>query len=170
MKRNAVLHKLEQKQIRDDRPQFHIGDTITVHSRIIEGDKERVQKFTGTVIARDGTGSSETFTMRRVAYGEGMERVFPLHSPRVAKIELLQEGDVRRAKLYDLRGKTGKKAKVRQRVVSRYASKKGAKVQADGNGQPVPKGSEVAVAPVDSVTLAVAAEAETVAAGDEQTS
>src|SRR4029078_5290716 len=84
--------------------------------RIIEGQKERIQVFTGTVIARKGTGASETFSVHRVAYGEGMERVFPLHSPRIAKIEVMKEGDVRRSKLYYLRGTSGKKSKVKGRI------------------------------------------------------
>lgn len=95
--------------------QFNVGDTVKVHTRIIEGEKERIQVFTGTVIARKGTGISETFSVHRVAYGEGMERVFPLHSPRIAKIEVLKEGHVRRGKLYYLRGTSGKAAKIKGR-------------------------------------------------------
>lgn len=116
MSKSAVIQKLEEEQIKKDIPNFCIGDTIRVHTRIIEGEKERIQMFTGTVIARKGTGISETFSMHRVAYGEGMERVFPLHSPRIAKIEIIKEGDVRRSKLYYLRGKLGKKSKVKGRV------------------------------------------------------
>ncbi len=111
--RTAVIEKVEQMQLRKEVPNFSIGDTISVHIRIIEGDKERTQMFTGTVIARRGTGLSETFALHRVAYGEGMERVFLLHSPRISKIELVKRGRVRRAKLYYLRGTSGKKAKVR---------------------------------------------------------
>lgn len=105
--------------------QFNVGDTIRVHTRIIEGEKERIQIFTGTVIARKGTGLSETFSVHRVAYGEGMERVFPLHSPRIAKIEVVKEGHVRRGKLYYLRGTSGKKAKVRGRITSRKTAAEG---------------------------------------------
>jgi len=122
MSKNAVIQKLEQKQLKKDVTPFRIGDTISVHTRIIEGEKERIQVFTGTVIARKGTGISETFSLHRVAYGEGMERVFPLHSPRIAKIEVVKEGHVRRGKLYYLRGTSGKRSKVKGRVTARKAN------------------------------------------------
>lgn len=118
MSRSAIIEKLEKAQLRKKIPAFRVGDTVRVHTRIIEGEKERVQIFTGTVIARKGTGISETFSVHRVAYGEGMERVFPLHSPRIAKIEVIKQGHVRRGKLYYLRGTSGKAAKVRGRHVS----------------------------------------------------
>lgn len=111
--RSSVIEKLESQQLKKSITPFRVGDTIRVHIRIIEGDKERLQVFTGTVIARKGTGLSETFSVHRVAYGEGMERVFMLHSPRIAKIEVTKEGAVRRNKLYYLRGTSGKKAKVK---------------------------------------------------------
>lgn len=116
MSKSTVIQKLEKEQLKKNVPHFRVGDTIRVHTRIIEGEKERIQVFTGTVIARKGTGLSETFSVHRVAYGEGMERVFPLHSPRIAKIEVIKEGDVRRGKLYYLRGTSGKKSKVKARV------------------------------------------------------
>lgn len=116
MSKSAVIQKLEQKQLKKDPGQFCVGDTIRIHTRIIEGEKERIQVFTGTVIARTGSGLSETFSVHRVAYGEGMERVFPLHSPRIAKIEVVKEGHVRRGKLYHLRGTSGKKSKVKGRI------------------------------------------------------
>lgn len=116
MKRSALIAKIESKQLKKDIPSFRIGDTIRVHTRIIEGQKERIQVFTGTVIARKGAGLSETFSLHRVAYGEGMERVFPLHSPRIAKIEVIKEGHVRRAKLYYLRGTSGKASKIKGRI------------------------------------------------------
>ena len=119
MGRKAVIEKLEAKQLKANISEFHVGDTIRVHTRIIEGEKERVQVFAGTVIARKGRGISETFSVHRVAYGEGMERVFPLHSPRIAKIEVVKEGQVRRAKLYYLRGTSGKAAKVKSRAFRR---------------------------------------------------
>lgn len=119
MSRSAVIEKLEKKQLKRKVENFRVGDTVKVHIRIIEGEKERIQMFTGTVIARKGSGTSETFSVHRVAYGEGMERVFPLHSPRIAKIEVMKEGDVRRSKLYYLRGTSGKAAKVKGRVGSR---------------------------------------------------
>ncbi len=121
MSKAAVIQRLEQKQMKKDIPDFRVGDTVKLHTRIIEGDKERIQMFIGTVIARTGTGLSETFSMHRVAYGEGMERVFPLHSPRIAKIEVTKFGKVRRAKLYYLRGASGKKAKVKGLIGNRRA-------------------------------------------------
>lgn len=119
MSKLAVIQKLENKQLKKNITPFRIGDTIRVHTRIIEGEKERVQVFTGTVIARKGSGASETFSVHRVAYGEGMERVFLLHSPRIAKIEVVKDGDVRRSKLYYLRGTSGKASKVKARIGGR---------------------------------------------------
>ena len=116
MSRDALLEEIETSQLKTDIPHFNVGDTIKVHIRIIEGEKERIQVFTGTVIARKGSGLSETFSMYRVAYGAGMERVFSLHSPRIAKIELVRSGKVRRAKLYYLRGAAGKAAKVKEKI------------------------------------------------------
>lgn len=113
MSKAAIIQKIEQKQLKSDAGSFRVGDTVRVHLRISEGEKERIQMFTGTVIARKGSGLSETFSVHRVAFGEGMERVFLLHSPRIAKIEVTKRGRVRRGKLYYLRGATGKKAKVR---------------------------------------------------------
>jgi large subunit ribosomal protein L19 len=119
MSKSAVIAKLEKKQLKKEIPVFNIGDTVRIHTRIIEGEKERIQIFTGTVIARKGTGLAETFSLHRVAYGEGMERVFPVHSPRIAKIEVVKEGHVRRSKLYYLRGTSGKAAKVKGRIGGR---------------------------------------------------
>ena len=116
MSKSAVIQKLENKQLKSKVAKFEIGDTIRVHIRIIEGDKERTQVFMGTVIGRNGTGIGETFTMHRVAYGEGMERVFMLHSPRIANIEVVKRGKVRRAKLYYIRGTQGKAAKVKSKI------------------------------------------------------
>lgn len=115
MSKKPVIQELEKQQVRNDIPDFKVGDTVRVYTRIIEGEKERVQVFTGTVIARKGKGISETFSVHRVAYGEGMERVFILHSPRIAKIEVAREGEVCRSKLYYLRGTSGKKSKVKSR-------------------------------------------------------
>jgi large subunit ribosomal protein L19 len=115
MSRSAVIEKLQSEQLKKEISSFRVGDTVRVHLRIIEGEKERIQVFTGTVIARKGAGLSETFSVHRVAYGEGMERVFMLHSPRIAKIEVTKEGDVRRSKLYYLRGTSGKASKVKGR-------------------------------------------------------
>lgn len=119
--KHRVIQKLEEEQMKKEITEFRIGDTIRVHTRIVEGEKERIQIFTGTVIARKGSGLSETFSVHRVAYGEGMERVFPLHSPRIAKIEVAKEGQVRRGKLYYLRGTAGKASKVKGRFSQRKA-------------------------------------------------
>ncbi len=108
-----VINRLEKAQLRDDLTKFSIGDTIKVYVKIKEGDKERIQPFEGTVISKSGGGLNETFTLRRVLYGEGVERVFPIHSPRIDRITIQREGVARRAKLYYLRKKVGKKARVR---------------------------------------------------------
>ena len=105
-----VLDKIEAEQLKKDVAKFGVGDTVKVHTRVIEGDKERVQIYAGIVIGRKGTGVNENFTVRRVSYGEGVERVFPLHSPRIAKIEVEKKGAVRRAKLNYLRNRKGKSA------------------------------------------------------------
>ncbi|MCB1113181.1 MAG: 50S ribosomal protein L19 [Chlamydiia bacterium] len=119
MSKHASIQKLEKEFMKKSVPEFHIGDTIKVHTWIREGNKQRIQIYTGTVIARKGCGVSETISVHRVAHGVGMERVFPIHSPTVEKIELVREGDVRRAKLYYLRGASGKKAKVKGRLFAR---------------------------------------------------
>ena len=100
----------------DDIPQINIGDTVKVSVKIREGERERIQAFEGTVIARKGSGVSETFTVRRVSYGVGVERVFPIHSPNVAKVETVRHGRVRRSKLYYLRDRVGKAAKVKEQI------------------------------------------------------
>jgi large subunit ribosomal protein L19 len=105
-----VIEKIEKEQLRSDLTPFNVGDTIRVHTRIKEGDRERIQLFSGIVINKQGRGIRETFTVRRISYGEGVERVFPLHSPFVQKIEVERKGKVRRAKLYYLRNRIGKKA------------------------------------------------------------
>ncbi len=111
------IKDLEAKYTREELPQFDIGDTIDVHFRIKEENKMRVQVFSGIVIGRKGSGLRKTFTVRRISYGEGVERVFPVNSPLIDKIEVRKKGRVRRAKLYYLRGKKGKKAtKVREKV------------------------------------------------------
>lgn len=121
MSRNQVIAKLEKEQLKKDSGDFRVGDTVKVHIRIIEGDKERIQMFTGTVIARKGKGLSETFSVHRYAYGEGMERVFQLHSPRIAKVEVMKKGRVRRGKLYYLRGTSGKASKVKGQAAFKTA-------------------------------------------------
>lgn len=107
---SRIIDAIEKEQQKTDRTQFSVGDSVRVHTRVVEGDKERIQIFTGIVIGRKGRGSNETFTVRRISYGEGVERVFPLHSPRIAKVEVEQQGRVRRAKLNYLRGRKGKEA------------------------------------------------------------
>jgi large subunit ribosomal protein L19 len=106
----ALLNKIESTQFRKDNPKFEVGDSVRVHTKVVEGDKERIQIFSGVVIGKRGTGMNETFTVRRISYGEGLERIFPLHSPRVDKIEVEREGNVRRAKLNYLRKRLGKGA------------------------------------------------------------
>src|SRR6187551_1184348 len=105
---------LERRQLRDDRPEFKAGDTVRVHFQVIEGQRRRVQVFEGIVIKRQGAGVRETFTVRKNSFGVGVERTFPLHSPKIDKIDVAAIGDVNRAKLYYLRGKVGKKARVRE--------------------------------------------------------
>jgi large subunit ribosomal protein L19 len=106
----ALLEKIESEQFRKDKPAFGVGDTVRVHTKVVEGDKERIQIFSGVVIGKRGRGLNETFTVRRISYGEGVERIFPLHSPRVDKIEVERKGSVRRAKLTYLRKRLGKGA------------------------------------------------------------
>ena len=116
MGRNALIEAVEQGQLKKDIPSFRVGDTLKVNIRIVEeGGKERVQSFSGTCIARKGSGISETISLHRIAYGEGMERVVFLHSPLVAGIEVVRQGTARRGKLYYLRGTSGKAAKVKGR-------------------------------------------------------
>ena len=110
-----IIQALEQEQLRSDIPDFAPGDTVRVHVKVVEGTRERIQAFEGVVIARSGTGIRETFTVRRISYGVGVERTFPVHSPRLDKIQLMRRGIVRRAKLYYLRNLTGKAARIRER-------------------------------------------------------
>ena len=112
---NDVIREIEKPLRKDHGVSFNPGDTLRVHVRIKEGDKERVQVFQGTVIGRRGGGLGETFTVRKVSGGVGVERIFPLHSPNIAKIERIREGQVRRAKLYYLRGLTGKSARIAEK-------------------------------------------------------
>ena len=110
-----TLDAVDAASLKADIPEFRPGDTLKVHVRVIEGNKSRVQVFQGVVIARSGSGINETFTVRKVSYGVGVERIFPLHTPIIEKIEVVTRGDVRRAKLYYLRDLRGKKAKIRER-------------------------------------------------------
>ncbi len=106
----ALLEKIHSEQFRKDKAEFNVGDSVRVHTRVVEGDKERIQIFAGVVIGKRGRGLNETFAVRRISYGEGVERIFPLHSPRVDKIEVERKGSVRRAKLTYLRKRLGKGA------------------------------------------------------------
>lgn len=112
-----IMNLVEKASMKTEVPVFAIGDTVNVHCRIIEGDRERVQVFTGVVIARSGSGTREMFTVRRIVQGEGVERKFPLHSPRIAKIEVVRSAKVRRAKLYFLRDRVGKATRLVERRV-----------------------------------------------------
>lgn len=110
-----IISVLEQEQLRDDIPAFRPGDTVKVHVKVVEGNRERIQIFEGVVIGRQNGGVRETFTVRRISYGVGVEGTFLVHSPRLAKIEVVRHGIVRRAKLHYLRGLTGKAARIRER-------------------------------------------------------
>jgi large subunit ribosomal protein L19 len=111
---SKVIESIERAQIRADIPQFKAGDTVRVHFKVIEGQRARIQVFEGIVLKRQGSGARETFTVRKQSFGIGVERTFPLHSPKIDKIEVAAIGDVNRAKLYYLRGKVGRKARVRE--------------------------------------------------------
>ncbi len=110
-----IINVIEQEQLRNDIPEFRVGDTVRVHVKVVEGNRERIQVFEGLVIARKNGGVKETFTVRRISYNVGVERTFPVHSPRLAKIEVMRRGIVRRAKLHYLRNLTGKAARIREK-------------------------------------------------------
>jgi len=119
-----IIEQLEQEQVASlsdgkDLPEFHPGDTVRVDVKVVEGSRERIQAFEGVCIARNNDGLNSSFTVRKISYGEGVERVFPLYSPRIAGIKLIRRGKVRRAKLYYLRGRTGKSARIAEKVVQR---------------------------------------------------
>lgn len=113
-----ILNTVTAHQLRDDLPQFKAGDTLAVHVRVIEGDKERIQVFEGVCIKRKGSGTNETFTVRKISHGVGVERLFLVHSPRLAKIEIKKVGKIRRAKLYYLRERRGRAARIKERQVA----------------------------------------------------
>ena len=112
----TALEAFAKQQLKSEVPQFNVGDTVKVHQRIVEGTRERIQLFEGTIIAKNGGGISETFTVRRVSYGVGVEKTFPVHSPNVEKVEIIRSGKVRRAKLYYLRDRVGKSSKVKEQL------------------------------------------------------
>src|SRR5436309_8261991 len=145
---SRVIETLEQRQLRSDLPPFKAGDSVRVHFQVIEGQRRRVQVFEGVVIKRQGAGSRESFTVRKQSFGVGVERTFPLHSPKIEKIEVTAIGDVNRAKLYYLRGRVGKKARVREK---RY-----------GAGSQIDRGVEASLEAVEEErTAAEEAELET---------
>jgi len=111
-----LLSVIEATQFKEDIPDFGAGDTVNVHLRVVEGEKERIQQFEGVCLSRRGSGSNETFTVRKISGGIGVERIFPIHSPRVAKIDVRRRGKVRRAKLFYLRDRSGKAARIKERV------------------------------------------------------
>jgi large subunit ribosomal protein L19 len=117
-----LVKAVEAEQLKQGAGDFHIGDTVRVHFKIIEGKTERVQIYEGIVIARKGSGLRETFTVRKISYGVGVERTFPVHSPKIVKVVRMREGKVRRAKLYYIRGRTGKAAKIAERIRRRRAA------------------------------------------------
>jgi len=112
---NKAVAEVERKQVRETKLTFEVGDTVDVHVKIVEGDKERVQVFNGTVIAKKGSGTRENFTVRRIVQGEGVERTFPVNSPKVVKVDVKRQGRVRRAKLYYLRERVGKRTRLREK-------------------------------------------------------
>ncbi len=116
---SEIVARIGNECVKGDVPAFAVGDTLQVHVKIREGEKERIQMFSGVVIARDGGGGTETFTVRRVSHGVGVERVFPVHSPYIEKIDVLRSSYVRRAKLYYQRALTGKKARLKEKIVSK---------------------------------------------------
>jgi large subunit ribosomal protein L19 len=124
---HPVIHEINKKQMKKALPAFKVGDTVDVHVRVTEGDKERIQVFTGACIARQGGGIHATFTVRRIVQGEGVERVFPLHSPNIADVRVRHKGEVRRAKLYYLRDRAGKATRIKGRVVHEAEMRKAAR-------------------------------------------
>jgi large subunit ribosomal protein L19 len=127
---HPLLQVVEDQAKRSDPPQFEIGDTVSVHVRIVEGGKSRIQPYTGVVIARRGKGMSETFTVRRIVANEGVERVFPLHSPTIAKVEVVRSGRIRRAKLYYLRDRIGKARRLKERRTTKTKAELKAEAEA----------------------------------------
>jgi large subunit ribosomal protein L19 len=147
--KNRLLQLVEDASAKKDIPQFRIGDQVDVHQRILEGQKERIQIFSGTVIARRGDGMRETFTVRRIVQNEGVERTFPIHSPKIAKVEVKRTGRVRRAKLFYLRDRVGKATRLRERKLKGAEAEAAAAAKAaksKGKGGKAAEGSEAAAA------------------------
>jgi large subunit ribosomal protein L19 len=141
---NNLLKHVESQYLKKDVPQFRVGDTVDVHTRIVEGDKERIQVFSGTVIMKRGAGINETFTVRRIVNNEGVERVFPIHSPFIAKVLVKRSGTTRRAKLFYLRQRVGKSVRLTEERKLGGAGKKGESEPAPA--ERAPKGKELAAA------------------------
>jgi large subunit ribosomal protein L19 len=139
-----LIDSIERAQLRDGIPRFKAGDTVRVHFQVIEGQRRRVQVFEGIVIKRQGAGVRETFTVRKQSFGVGVERTFPLHSPKIERIEVVAIGDVRRAKLYYLRGKVGKKARVREKQQRPGAAAAAAAARAEAVTEEAPSATEPA--------------------------
>ncbi len=141
---HPIIQELEKSQMKKELPSFNVGDTVEVRTRIREGDKERIQPFIGTVISRKGTGPRKTFTVRRIVQGEGVERVFPLHSPNLVGVRVRHRGEVRRAKLYYLRDRVGKATRIKGRVVheTTKSKKKAAPAPPKGDQEKTQKESE----------------------------
>jgi len=137
-----VIETLERRQLRADRPQFKAGDTVRVHFRVIEGQRSRIQVFEGIVIKRQGAGARETFTVRKHSFGVGVERTFPLHSPKVERIEVMQIGDVSRAKLYYLRERSGKSARIKEKLGGRAQAEAAGEILAPEAPAPAAKPAE----------------------------
>jgi large subunit ribosomal protein L19 len=137
---SKVIETLERAQLRQDIPKFKAGDTVRVHFKVIEGQRQRIQVFEGIVIKRQGAGARETFTVRKQSFGVGVERTFPLHTPKIEKIEVAAVGDVNRAKLYYLRGKVGKKARIRELRQDVVRPPKGAQAAEVAETQDEPEG------------------------------
>ena len=116
---NPIIGVIEKEQLKKDTPKFRVGDTVRVHLKIVEGEKERIQVVEGIVISKKGSGTRETFTIRKISYGTGVERKFPLHSPSIDKIQVVKSGYVRRAKLYYLRDKKGKAARIEEKLTAK---------------------------------------------------
>jgi large subunit ribosomal protein L19 len=152
---SRVIESLEQRQLRTNLPPFKAGDTVRVHFQVIEGQRRRVQVFEGVVLKRQGAGARETFTVRKQSFGVGVERTFPVHSPKIERIEVTAIGDVNRAKLYYLRGKVGKRARVRAKRGVTLPESELLATASSGDGEMPPEGEAV-----DEEIVAEAAEAE----------
>src|ERR1041385_5985500 len=154
---SKIIEQIERAQLRDGIPQFKAGDTVRVHFQVIEGERRRLQVYEGVVIKRQGSGVRETFTVRKQSFGVGVERTFPLHSPKIEKIEVGAIGDVNRAKLYYLRGRVGKKARIREIRPDQVRAKAAAAAAAvEAVAEPEPEPEPEAVEPEAVETEAVA--------------